>query len=136
MKRAFIAHSYDDKNTQEAVLRCIDDALMSYGAEGFSFVEKYPPYPLGQETTMMNDALDELSKSDLMIAEVSTKAIGVGIEVGYARAKGIPIVYLKTSKSEWSKTVRGCSSAVIEYSSLNDLSNKLLVALASILGKQ
>ena len=37
----------------------------------------------------------DIDNSDILIAEVSEKAIGVGIEVGYAKAKGKPIIYIK-----------------------------------------
>jgi 2'-deoxynucleoside 5'-phosphate N-hydrolase len=40
---------------------------------------------------MMRQAFAAIDKNDLLIAETTDKAIGIGIEVGYAKAKGKPI---------------------------------------------
>ena len=62
---------------------------------------------------------DELT--DFLIAELTTKSIGVGIEIGYARAKGKPIIYLRKKNSEYSTTASGSSTYSIEYENENDL---------------
>jgi 2'-deoxynucleoside 5'-phosphate N-hydrolase len=41
---------------------------------------------------MMAQAFLDIGQSDFLIAETSDKGIGIGIEVGYARAKQKPII--------------------------------------------
>jgi 2'-deoxynucleoside 5'-phosphate N-hydrolase len=84
------------------------------------FVEKYN-FDKTQEKQMMQQARHDIDKSSLLIAEVSEKAIGVGIEIGYAIALNKPVIYLRNSQSEYSTTVGGIVDHHIVYSSLEDL---------------
>ena len=74
---------------------------------------------------MMDAAFQEINRSDILIAELSKKAIGVGVEVGYACARGIPIIYLRNEKSEHSTTVSGSSNEHIIYKNPADLRQQL-----------
>ena len=78
------------------------------------FVDKYNFKP-HQEKEMMRIAFEEIDRSDFLIIELSKKAIGVGVEVGYAFAKGKPIIYIKRKNTNYSTTVAGCSDIIIEY---------------------
>ena len=57
------------------------------------FAEEYR-FAASEETQMMELACREIAQTDLVIAEVSHKAIGVGVEVGYAIGIGKPVVYV------------------------------------------
>lgn len=74
---------------------------------------------------MMKIAFSEIEKSDFLIVELTKKAIGVGVEVGYAKAKNKPIIYIKKTGSKHSTTVGGSSDFVIGYSDNYDLATKL-----------
>lgn len=113
--RAFIAHSFAHSQQQKDVLHDVINTLKANGIEGFSFVLSYPPYPQGSEKQMMQDACMELGKSDLLIAEVSHKEIGIGLEIGYAKAKNIPIIYMRDEGAEYSKTVGGVATEEVVY---------------------
>ena len=41
----------------------------------------------------MKQATADIDKCDILIAETSDRGIGIGIEVGYAKAKKKPIFY-------------------------------------------
>jgi nucleoside 2-deoxyribosyltransferase len=49
----------------------------------------------------------------------------VGIEIGYAFAKQIPIIYLHKENAEYSTTASGSASHSIMYHNETDLVNKL-----------
>ena len=70
---------------------------------------------------MMKTAFLEIDKCDFMIAELTTKSIGVGIEIGYAYAKEKPIIYLRKKDSEYSTTASGCSTDIVIYKNEFDL---------------
>ena len=70
---------------------------------------------------MMHRVFEDIDASDLLIAEVSHKAIGVGIEAGFAAAKGIPVIYLRQSGAEYSTTLGGLASHAVIYTSPGDL---------------
>lgn len=74
---------------------------------------------------MMNQAIRDIDNCDILIAETSDKGIGIGIEVGYAKAKNKPIIYIRSAKAEHSTTVSGISDYQIIYADIGDLKNKL-----------
>ncbi len=69
---------------------------------------------------IMDTSFNYLSKSQLLIAEASEKNIGVGIEIGYAKALNIPIIYLYKESSEFSTTVSGTANHTVCYISQED----------------
>ena len=80
----------------------------------------------------MQSACRENDQSDLHIAEVSEKAIGVGIEIGYAVALKIPVIYVRNLLAEHSTTASGSANHTIIYENTADLSFQLLQVLISL----
>lgn len=118
--QAYIAISYNKRKELQPVLDAIKVALHASAITPFVFVEQYS-FSSAQEKEMMVTAFAEIDKCDLFIAEVSDKAIGVGIETGYAKAKGIPVIYLRHTMAEHSTTLSGASDHSVIYSSTDDL---------------
>ena len=81
---------------------------------------------------MMQQAMRDIDHCDVLIAETSHKGIGIGIEVGYAKAKGKPVIYLRHQDAEHSTTVSGISDFQIAYSDTNDLQKQLCGILKGI----
>ena len=67
-----------------------------------------------------------ISSCDLFIAEVSFPSTGMGIEIGWANAAGVPIVFVYKKGSKVSSSLKFVSDKFIEYNDLNDLSKKLM----------
>jgi len=80
---------------------------------------------------MMKQAMKEIDSCDLLIAETSEKGIGIGVEVGYAKARDKPIIYVRKKEAEHSTTVSGISDFQIIYSNIDDLK----LQLSDIIGK-
>ncbi|MEO1514070.1 MAG: nucleoside 2-deoxyribosyltransferase [Bacteroidota bacterium] len=98
--------------------------LNNYNVTLEVFVDKYE-FTSQQEKEMMETAFSEIDNCELMIVELTTKAIGVGVEVGYAKAKNKPIIYLKKGDAKYSTTVGGSANHFIEYSDEGELETKL-----------
>ncbi len=96
MKKAYISISFSKRKTMEEEVSAIVCTLANHNISSLIFVDKYT-FPISEEKEMMQKAMDEIDDCDLLIAEVSDKGIGIGIEVGYAKAKGKPIIYLRNS---------------------------------------
>ncbi len=62
---------------------------------------------------------------DLVIAEVSYPSIGLGIELGWANMMKIPIISLYKKGFKISESLHFVSDKVLEYSSTNDLLEKI-----------
>jgi nucleoside 2-deoxyribosyltransferase len=120
MKRAYFAVSFSNRKLFEADIAYLKTHLRSRQIKLLVFVDKYH-YKSDEEQDMMEMAFKEIDTSDFLIAELTTKSIGVGIEIGYAYAKKKPIIYLRQKNAEYSTTASGSSDYNIEYKDKFDL---------------
>lgn len=120
MKKAYLAISYSSRKLFDKEVQSLIELCKMNDIELLSFVDKYN-FKENEEKEMMETAFLEIDKSDFLIAELTTKSIGVGIEIGYACAKGKPIIYLCKKDSEYSMTASGSSTYNIEYENETDL---------------
>ena len=122
--KAYISVSFRKRESLDKEITAIVDTLKEFNAAAFVFVDQYKFDP-SMERQMMKHAMNNIDQSDLLIAETSEKAIGVGIEVGYAKAKGKPVIYMRHVNAEHSTTVSGISDFQVEYESVFDLQSRL-----------
>jgi nucleoside 2-deoxyribosyltransferase len=128
---AYISISFSKRKLANKELAAIITTLNEHKIQPFIFVDNYK-FDSTQEREMMQQAMTDIDHCDLLIAEVSDKAIGIGIEVGYAKAKNKPIIYIRKKDAEHSTTVSGISDLQIIYSDTNDLQKQLAQALKEI----
>lgn len=131
MKKAYLAISYSNRKLFDKEVKTLIELCEKNNIKLLVFVDKYN-FKENEEKEMMETAFREIDKSDFLIAELTTKSIGVGIEIGYAFAKEKPILYLRKKDSEYSTTASGSSSYIIEYENefdLRDSTDKLLKRL-------
>ncbi|WP_044210056.1 nucleoside 2-deoxyribosyltransferase [Flammeovirga sp. OC4] len=124
MKKAYLGISFSNRKKFDKEIETLRSILQKEHCELFVFVDHYHFQP-HEEKEMMATAFQEIDSSDVFIAELTTKAIGVGIEVGYAFAKGIPVIYIRKKGSDYSTTVSGCADQVLVYEDVTDLKDKL-----------
>jgi len=129
--RAYISISFVKKSLLGNELNSIASTLACFNISPFVFVDQYQ-FDATQQRQMMQQAMNDIDSCDLLIAETSDKAIGIGIEVGYAKAKGKPIIYLRKQTAEHSTTVSGISDFQIVYASTEDLQKQLARVLTKI----
>ncbi len=122
--QAYIAISYSKRKFLQKELDVIVAALKTFSIQPFVFIDNFSFSP-GMENEMMQQAFGAIDKCDLLIAETSDKAIGIGVEVGYAKAKNKTILYLRNENAEHSTTVSGASDFKIIYSDADDLKKQL-----------
>ena len=133
MKKAYLSISFQNRKNVEAEIAAIRQALSAFHIDLFVFVDTCL-FNISQEKEMMQQAFADINSSDLLIAEVSEKAIGVGIEMGFAVATGKPVIYLRNAQAEHSTTAAGASNRVIIYENPEDVRKSLLTVLPSIIG--
>ena len=68
---------------------------------------------------------------ELMLAEVSYASTGQGIEIGWANANNVPIVCFYRSGAKPSGSVRFISNRIFEYSSSEDMIEKIRTRIAT-----
>ena len=125
MRRAYLAVSLIHRPHLTSVIQTLQACLKKHSIDLFVFVDHYH-FSKNDEVKMMQTAMMEIDRSDLLIAEVSVKAIGVGLEAGYAVAKNKPVWYLRNRNSQHSSTVSGIASERIFYLNEQDLSDQLV----------
>lgn len=76
---------------------------------------------------LMRVALLAVRESKLMVVDLTEKGVGIGIEAGYAHARGIPIVTLSQNGSHASESLLGISNDVCYYQDWEDLNQFLAV---------
>lgn len=124
MRRAYLAISLDHRLHLESIIETLRSELKKYSIDLFIFVDHYH-FSAHEEKVMMQTAFSEIDRSDMLIAEVSTKARGVGLEVGYAIAKNKPVWYIRKSSAPHSSTVSGAAQEHILYQDEQDLIEQL-----------
>lgn len=122
--QAYISVSYSKRKVLDDEVNAIIESLNNFKILSFVFVDKYK-FVLHEEKEMMRQAMADIDNSNFLIAETSDKGIGIGIEVGYAKAKGKPIIYLRKQNAEHSTTVSGVSDYQIIYQDTLDLKKQL-----------
>ena len=125
---AYISISYHKRNALEKEVQMIKETLNECGITPFVFVDTYQ-FSAQQERPMMQQAMKDLDRCDLLIAETSDKGIGIGIEAGYAKAQRKPVLYLRHKDAEHSTTLSGLSDFGVVYENGTDLKQQLRAAL-------
>lgn len=127
---AYIAISYEGRQRLSAELETICAALKDVGIDPFVFVDHYT-FHATEEKAMMAQAMNEIDRCEILLAVASEKAIGIGIEAGYAKGKGKPVIYIRDTAAPHSTTLSGLSDHQIIFSDYPDLSLKLKQVLQS-----
>lgn len=135
MQRAYLAISINNRKLLDRQVKAIKETLSAAGISLFIFVDQYY-FTAEQEKEMMQQAFKEIDASDILIAELSEKAIGVGIEAGYAIAKGKKLWYIRDRNAPHSTTVSGAAHQNFLYEDSADLSNQIQLFLGASSGKR
>ena len=129
-KTVFVSISFAHREARRAELDAIEAACAAAGLRAHIFVRAYTFAPDDQRA-MMDRTQSDLRVAGLLIAEVSHKAIGVGIEIGFAKALGIPVIYLRHETAAPSTTVGGIADHALVYANADDLRARLAEVLVN-----
>ena len=131
MKKAYLSIGYQSRKDREPEIETMRQVLHDLEISLYVFVDTYHFSPK-EEKQMMQQAFTDISTSVLLLAETSEKAIGVGIEIGYAAALNIPVICLRNILSEHSTTAAGTADYAIIYENNADLAQKLRAIVTSL----
>jgi len=129
--QAYISISYNKRQELNHELQSIIEKLKELQIKPFVFVDNLK-FSYEQEKEMMQQAMASIDDCDLLIAETSDKGIGIGIEVGYAKAKGKPVIYVRNRNAEHSTTVSCISDFQVIYDGVKDLKEQLTIVLSRL----
>ena len=63
----------------------------------------------------MRVSFEQIDRSDFVLVEMTEKGVGLGIEAGYAKARGKPLIVLTRDTEHLSTTMKGIADRVIHY---------------------
>ncbi len=129
---AFISVSIKHRQIIAEYIDAIVETLSKQGIQAKIFVDDYT-FKTSQENTMMKQSCADIKACDFVIAEVSHKAVGVAVEVGYAIGIGKAVIYLRHENSEHSTTISGISTHKLVYSSVDDIQKGLPKIIEQVL---
>jgi nucleoside 2-deoxyribosyltransferase len=121
--KVYIAIKYHHDCRNRSVIEQITSVLEEAGYKTSCIIrdlEKWGIMAYESEELMVT-AFAEIDSSDLIIIDVTEKGIGLGIEAGYAYAKGIPIYVIAHEGTEISNTMAGISEKILLYNKIEDL---------------
>ena len=122
-RQAYLAIKYHADNANHNRIEGISTALAAYGIRTLCIardVEQWGAVHFDAHT-LMQKSFDAIDACDLVVVDLTEKGVGIGIEAGYAHARGIPIVTIAQAGSDISETLRGISDAVYFYETYGDL---------------
>jgi len=124
---AFLSIKFWGDNRNREDIERIIEAIEGAGFRVFCFVRDAEKWGENyfEPAEMMRLTLNQIDQSDFVVANVADWPIGVGVEAGYAYAKGIPVICICPFKDRMANTVAGLARHVIQYQSYNDLSKRL-----------
>ena len=119
IKRVFISYSFLHRNQYIEFHRKLKNFFNSKSIEVYSFVFDFKEKLNDKE--IMAAALAEIDSSDILLAEAETMSFGVGLEAGYAKAKGKQVIYLFKENSQKQQTLAGIADHIVQYQTVDDV---------------
>lgn len=120
--KAYIGIKYYEDYRNKTIIDEISSALERNGYRTSCIVRdiqnhqvKYNPQEL------MKLTFKEIDECNLVIIDLTEKGVGLGIEAGYAFAKGIPIITVAKDGSDISETLEGISKEIFFYKDIEDI---------------
>lgn len=123
MMRAYLAIKYHSNNQNRMLIEQISAALAKHGFETVCITRDVEQW--GQvhftPTELMQRSFAEIEASDIVVVELTEKGVGLGIEAGYAYARGISLITIARKGSDVSTTLQGISQQVFLYDDFDEL---------------
>ncbi|HHY25416.1 MAG TPA: nucleoside 2-deoxyribosyltransferase [Desulfitobacterium dehalogenans] len=121
--KAYIGIKYHHDCRNRVIIEKISSILECAGYETSCIIRDIEKW--GSVTVTPNELMEitfkEIDSSNVVVIDVTEKGVGLGIESGYAYAKGIPVYIIAKKGSEISNTILGISKKVLIYEQLEDI---------------
>jgi 2'-deoxynucleoside 5'-phosphate N-hydrolase len=125
--KLFLSIKYHANNDNRPQIEGITAALRRWGWEVICVtrdIEKWGKRPLPADE-LMGQTFAAIEGCDLLLVELSEKGVGIGIEAGYAYARGIPIVVVAPTGGDISTTLQGLARRFGWYADYDEIASWL-----------
>ena len=121
--KAFLSIKYHADHSNRAHIQQLSRALETCGYTTVVIardVEQWGQVALSP-AELMRQTFVALEGCDLVVVDLTEKGVGIGIEAGYAHAKGIPIVAMARQGRDISTTLQGIARQTLWYDSYQEI---------------
>lgn len=121
--KVYIGIKYHEDYRNKSIIDKLSSVLEKMGHETICIIrdiEKEGQASYNSDE-LMKITFSEIDACDLVIIDLTEKGVGLGIEAGYAFAKGIPIITVAKYGSDISNTLVGISKRVIFYDDIEEI---------------
>ena len=125
MTQVYLAVKYHADHANRGVVAEVSDALEACGLRTVCVQRDVERWGENEFTPdeLMRLALAAVADSSALVVEFTEKGVGLGIEAGYATARGLPVFVLHEPGSDVSTTLQGIATEVFEYSDAGSLAD-------------
>jgi 2'-deoxynucleoside 5'-phosphate N-hydrolase len=132
--KAFLSIKFwgDDRNRDDVERIC--QALERLGLTVFCFRRDVERWGENQcmPSAMMEGTFAEIDSSDVLVANVADWPIGVGVEAGYAYARGKPVICIAPESSSVPNTMSGLAVETVRYGDYDDLGKQMSALISRL----
>jgi 2'-deoxynucleoside 5'-phosphate N-hydrolase len=121
--RAFLSIKYHPDGGNRARIEGLSEALLRAGMDTFCVARDLEQWGQSKHAPdeLMRRTFHEIDLCQLVVLDLAEKGVGVGIEAGYAHARGIPVIVVAPLGSDISETLRGIAREILRYADVQDL---------------
>lgn len=122
--RIFITVSFGESKEE---IEQLCSLVKKAGFEDFCFVRDIEKYQkvFDNPKQLMQQAKEEIQKSDALLIDMSEKPTGRAIEAGIAYALNKKVIVIMKKGTQIKDTTRGIADEIIEYDKITDILPKL-----------
>lgn len=130
--RAYISVSPDYRKKLSKEFIALGMALSGVNADAYIFADRHQCLE-GEEQAYLSHAMQQIDASNFLIVEATHPSVLSCIELGYAKARKKPIVYLQHSDAKVEKLMAALGNFHILYESPKDLFDQMTEFLKNVL---
>lgn len=121
-------------NAQFDLINHLTEVFRDMGIDLYCFVRDEEDWgkQVFTPVEVMDRALARIDRTEVMVVEFSEKGVGVGIEIGYAVAKNIPVIVIAPPEADISGTLQGVMKLLLRYQNPEDLRKEKDAILGAI----
>ena len=123
MKSVYFGIKYFPDNRNKGLIEEFERCFSKHGFQSYCVARDMELWGEASFSAkeIMQETFARIDSSDLVVIDVSEKGVGLGIEAGYAKAKGKELIVTVRKGLDVSTTVSGTADRVISYETITGL---------------
>jgi hypothetical protein len=121
--KVFLSIKYHPNQRNREHIEAVSAALEKIGYQTLCVardVERWGQVRLSPQELMAR-TFEAIDACEVLLVDLTEKGVGLGIETGYAHARGIPVLVIARHGSDIPRTLQGMAQRVFWYQSPDDL---------------